>query len=458
MIKLVVFDFDGVFTNGKCNFGTDDVCSKYYNIKDGMGISILREQNILVGLISSFKCDKQVHWNDTKVMNAISSHLMFNFSHVGSGNKIEILNKWLVENDLTYEEVAYIGDDINDIDIMKSVKISACPSDAAVECKQCVNYICKAKGGEGCVREFVTFITRNIKPTLQQEIKQEINHQIDNFDFQSVERVAEIIHNARGIVYFLGVGKSGNIAKHCCDLLKSISVKAFYLDPINILHGDIGTICENDIIIMFSKSGSTAELMHTIHYIRERKVILIGVCCNVKSQFHEICDVIVQTPFRREISGDIDVIPTNSFMSHLLFSNILTALLKKYLDKNDYRSNHPAGFIGRDLKKVKDVITSDFPKVILQGGVSLHSILLEMTNKRIGCCCFVDTTDKLLGIMTDGDIRRLLLSNGNITTIDISHINTQFVSETDTERYLSSVDVNILPILKDGLLHGVALK
>ena len=132
-----------------------------------------------------------------------------------------------------------------------------------------------------------------------------------------------------GILYFCGVGKSGNIAKHCCDLLKSISIKGIFLETVNALHGDIGMMDSNDTVIMFSKSGNTKELMEIIPYMKMRKSYIIGICCDSESLFKTECDLTIETPFVQEISGEINKIPTNSCMSHLLFINVLVSILKQ---------------------------------------------------------------------------------------------------------------------------------
>jgi arabinose-5-phosphate isomerase len=115
-------------------------------------------------------------------------------------------------------------------------------------------------------------------------------------------------------------------------------------------------------------------------------------------------------PFNKEISGKINKIPTNSCMSQLIFSNILVSLLKRNINLDEYIINHSAGNIGNDLLKIKDVLITKFPKILLEKEVKITKVLIEMTKYKIGCCFFVNKKDKLLGIMTDGDLRRLLIT------------------------------------------------
>lgn len=454
-IKFVVFDFDGVFTNGKCYFDSSNNINKYYNIRDGMALKILRDNNIKYGLLSSYSTTRQVQLNENNINNEIINHLQFDYISIGKDLKIITLNKWLQELNYSYNNVAYIGDDINDIEVLQIVKFSACPNDAVNNCKNVVNYICDKNGGDGCVREFVDVIMNNNK-TIVDEIKSEIHYQLNNVNLNKIHEIKNIITKTNGNIYFTGIGKSGNMAKHCADLLKSLSIKSFYFDITNGLHGDIGTLDDNDIIIMFSKSGNTKEIVEIIPYLKHRNVKTIGVCCDTDSLFKQLCDVIIEMPFQNEIMGTINKIPTNSCMSHLLFSNILISLIKKNITLDMYKNNHPAGAIGNNLKKVKDIMKLDFPKLLLVDNINIYDILLIMTNKKIGCCFFVDEKDKLLGILTDGDIRRLLLNDHNTLLINITNINTDYYYVNNIDEYVCNIRHNIIiPILDNKIIIGV---
>lgn len=433
--KLVVFDFDGVITNGNVVFNENGNILKSYNVKDGLGIKLLKEKGIKTGVISAYK--------DNVSQKSICDHLNIDFISIGFHHKLEVLTNWCKEEHISLHDVAYIGDDINDIPVLTKVGVSGCPNDAHPKCKEVVTFISSKNGGEGCFREFIEFILdlewNKPTPLVIDEIKQEFNYQINNIDIKEIEIISNSINQCKGNIYFCGIGKSGNIANHCSDLLKSISINCFYLNIMNALHGDIGTLNDEDIIIMFSKSGNTKELIDILPYFQKRKSKVIGICCDKNSKFKELCDITIETPFKNEISGEINKIPTNSYMSHLLFCNILVSLLKKNISADIYKENHPAGSIGKNLTKVKDNMIYDYPKIILETSVSLFEILLKMTNKKIGCCFFVDKNDILLGILTDGDIRRLLIKTTNLQTITLEHINTKYVYETDIEKYYCDI-------------------
>ena len=230
-------------------------------------------------------------------------------------------------------------------------------------------------------------------------IKNEVNFQLDNINEKNIIDICKKIEICTGNIYLTGIGKSENMAKHCCSLLKCINIKAFYLDPTNCLHGDIGTINQNDIVLLFSKSGNTSELLLLLKYLKVKKSYNIGICCNEKSNFNTYCDTILVLPLIDEIQGNIHTIPTNSYMSHLLFSNLLVTYLSENITLDKYKDNHPAGNIGNKLKMIKDIIILNFPKMVFDKEyIDLHLILLEMTKYSIGCCFFINENLLILGL------------------------------------------------------------
>lgn len=455
MILFVVFDFDGVFTNGDVIFDNNNNIIKKYNIKDGKGLSLLKKNNIKIGLLSNFNTNKKLIFNNTSYNNFLN-HFDFDKYYIGSGNKKKILDSWLKELNLNYNNVAYIGDDINDIEVLKLVNFSGCPNDAIDIVKNNVKYICNKKGGKGCVREFCERIIDK-KNTILDNIINDTMYILHNYKLDNIILLKQKIEKTKKNIYFIGVGKSGNMAKHICDLLKCLSINAFYLDFNNLLHGDIGNI-SNNIIIMFSNSGNTKELINIIPYFKKRKCYLVGIYNN-NGLLTKYMDFNVILPFKNEIIGNINIIPTNSCLSQLLFGNILVSLLKNNITIDTYANNHPAGNIGKKLLKIKDVIIKNFPKIILNDKIELNKILLEMTKYKIGCCFFVNNMDQLLGIMTDGDIRRLILKNNDIKYITIKDINSNHYYETNLNKYIKKCKkYNYIPILDNNIIIGLIQK
>jgi len=154
MIKLIIFDFDGVFSNSKFYFDNSNNIKKTYNAKDAYSLKILKKYNIKCGIIT----------NDKIISIKNAPHIFDRLDKVSLGSdkpKLEILDTWLDEYGFSYQDVAYIGDDLPDIPVLKKVGFSACPNDAVEEVKKVSQYVCKNKGGDGAVREFVDLIIKN---------------------------------------------------------------------------------------------------------------------------------------------------------------------------------------------------------------------------------------------------------------------------------------------------------
>lgn len=151
LIKLAVFDFDGTLTDGTVYFGSsEDAIMKQYNVKDGMGIHILKNEGVKVGVISGFK--------DNKSTREICKHLKVDYISIGSNNKVDVIQSWINGLGISMDEVAFMGDDINDLELLNCARISGCPSDANEECLKVCRFISKYRGGHGAVREFCNFI------------------------------------------------------------------------------------------------------------------------------------------------------------------------------------------------------------------------------------------------------------------------------------------------------------
>ena len=411
MIKLSVFDFDGVFTDGKITFNDEEII-KSYNIKDGMGIKILKENNIEVIILSGFKTNIS--------QKNISNHLKIE-CYFGCKDKKKKIKEICKEKNINLNEVSYMGDDINDVELLIESKISGCPSDAVDECKYVCDFISSKKGGEGCVREFCNHILsfqENKNNEIIKQIKKDFNYQINHYNFEEIDFLAKKIIeiNKKNKIYFSGVGKSGNNALHLCSLLKSINVSCFYLNCLESIHGDIGTIKKGDLLIFFSRSGITKEIISITDYLMDKECYLYGICCSEKSEFEKKFHKTFVIPHLKEIKvNDIDKVPTNSCMSQLIFSNILVSKMITFgnIDIENYEKNHPGGDIGLSMKKIKDVIVKKYPKIIIETNqeIEIINILLEMNKFNLGCCFFFTSDEKFIGILSDSDIRNLFIKN-----------------------------------------------
>lgn len=146
-IKLLVLDVDGTLTDGGVYIDSNGVQSKKFHIRDGMGITLLHEKGLPVGILS--------HSRSKTILDERARMLGIERVYSGKEPKLEVLSRWLLELNLTYEQVAYIGDDVNDLEVLEKVGFSACPHDAHFSLVKVVDVVLQRNGGQGCVREFI---------------------------------------------------------------------------------------------------------------------------------------------------------------------------------------------------------------------------------------------------------------------------------------------------------------
>ncbi|MBN2479825.1 MAG: KpsF/GutQ family sugar-phosphate isomerase [Parachlamydiales bacterium] len=232
----------------------------------------------------------------------------------------------------------------------------------------------------------------------------------ENVDVNQAQKILDILNNSKKNIIFTGVGKSGFIANKVAMTMLSTGTKAIYLPVTDALHGDIGIVCEGDIFIVFSKSGETDELMNLIPFVKKRKATVISVISNKNSRLEKISDEFIYLPLERELCP-YNLAPTTSTCIQLIFGDILTvALMKKHnFSLNDYAINHPAGAIGKQITlKVEDLMIKDDNIPICRKDDLIKDVLHVLSSKKCGCLLVADENENLLGIFTDGDLRRII--------------------------------------------------
>jgi len=146
-IKLLVLDADGTLTDGGVYIDSNGIQSKKFHIRDGMGITLLHEKGLPVGILS--------HSRSKSILEERARMLGIERVYSGKEPKLEVLSRWMLELNLTFEQVAYIGDDVNDLEVLEKVGFSACPHDAHFSLVKVVDVVLQRNGGQGCVREFI---------------------------------------------------------------------------------------------------------------------------------------------------------------------------------------------------------------------------------------------------------------------------------------------------------------
>lgn len=251
------------------------------------------------------------------------------------------------------------------------------------------------------------------------------DHFFTTLDLQPIENLVQLLLETKGNIFFSGVGKSGLVAKKIVFTMVSTGTRAFYICPTDAVHGDLGMISSEDIFIMLSKSGESDELLNLVPAIRNKGAKLIGVVCNQNSRLAHACHTFVTLPFKRELCP-FDMAPTTSTTTQLLFGDLLTIALMRHKNFNldEYALNHPSGQIGKRMTlKVKDLMLMGNRIPLCRPNDRLEEVLVELSNKRCGCILIIDTESHLLGIFTDGDLRRVLQKyGGDVMKLEMEEI------------------------------------
>lgn len=240
------------------------------------------------------------------------------------------------------------------------------------------------------------------------------NFYFDHLALDQTSKLVDLMLACPGVVFFTGVGKSGLVAKKIAFTMVSTGTRALYLSPTDALHGDLGMVSAKDVFVMLSKSGESDELINLVPAIRNKGAILVGVVCNERSRLAAACHHTVTLPFQSELCP-FDMAPTMSTTFQVLFGDLLTvALMKnKNFTLDQYALNHPSGRIGkRIILKVKDLMLTGSRVPLCYPEDRLGQTLVELSNKRCGCILVINHDRKLLGIFTDGDLRRTLQKYG----------------------------------------------
>lgn len=241
----------------------------------------------------------------------------------------------------------------------------------------------------------------------------DLEHSInDNF-----VKAVETIIDSKGRVVLTGMGKSGLIARKIVATLNSTGTAAIYLHPTDALHGDLGMVRTEDVVILISKSGNTEEIANLLPMLKRLNVKLIAMCGNKDSKLAHDCDIFLNIAVKEE-ACPYDLAPTASTTATLALGDaIAVSLLKKRnFTANDFAFLHPGGSLGKRLSlKITEVMITGERIPIVNQNASIKEVIFEITGKRLGTTCVVDDSGKLSGIITDGDLRRLLEKTLNIS-------------------------------------------
>ncbi len=223
-----------------------------------------------------------------------------------------------------------------------------------------------------------------------------------------VERAVKLLATCRGKVVLAGVGKSGIVARKIAATLMSIGIVAVYLHPGDALHGDLGVVTAADVAVLLSNSGETDELIAMLPCLRQRKVPIIALVGSLRSTLAHSAEVVLSASVDRE-ACPLNLAPTNSTTVTLAIGDALAMTLMqiKGLTAEDFAMNHPAGRLGKRLTlRVADLMHSDLDNPVISPQATWLEIVSAISKGGLGAVNIVNATGQLLGIITDGDVRR----------------------------------------------------
>ncbi|XP_042413074.1 probable arabinose 5-phosphate isomerase isoform X1 [Zingiber officinale] len=253
---------------------------------------------------------------------------------------------------------------------------------------------------------------------LFQAQRRHMEHFFEHLDLSQAAGFAQVLLDAPGAIFFSGVGKSGIVAQKIAHTMASLGFsRTGFLHPVDALHGDLGAVFPGDLLVLFSKSGASEELLSLVPFARAKGARLLSVTSATGGSGNPLatrCDVNVHLPLQRELCP-FGLAPVTSAAIQMVFGDTIVAALMaaRGITREQYGSNHPAGKIGKSLIfTVKDVMKKKEELPLCQDGDMIMDQLAELTSKGCGCLLVVDDRLHLIGTFTDGDLRRTLKAHG----------------------------------------------
>lgn len=263
-------------------------------------------------------------------------------------------------------------------------------------------------------------LTKNIKTSAIKVLQTEADaiQNLINYIDDEFEACVEAILSSNGRVVITGIGKSAIIATKIVATLNSTGTPAIFMHAADAIHGDLGMIQKDDFVICISKSGNTPEIKVLVPLLKRLGSKLIALVSNTNSYLAEHADFVLNATIAEEACPN-NLAPTTSTTAHLALGDALAVCLleAKGFTSEDFAKYHPGGALGKQLYlKVEDVIPKDQVPVVKEDA-SLTEVILEISSKRLGATSVVDNDHKLLGIITDGDLRRMLQKSTDVSAI-----------------------------------------
>jgi len=293
----------------------------------------------------------------------------------------------------------------------------------------------------------------------------QIQRAMERLDEQFNQAVDAIL-NYNGKVVVCGIGKSGAVAEKITATLCSTGTQAVFLHAAEAAHGDLGVYQPGDPVLMISKSGTTAEMLRIIPFFKESKSVVISIVGNLSSAIARDSDHVLDATVEHEADA-LNLAPTASTTVALALGDALAVALMhaRGFTEKDFARFHPGGQLGKNLLlKVEDVMHELHEVALVKENNSFRELIIAMTKLNLGAACVVDDKNNLIGLITDGDVRRSVLKENELTTLhvkDIMTVNPVHISPRATLK--EAVDMmenrhsqlSVLPVVDEGVCVGM---
>ena len=273
-----------------------------------------------------------------------------------------------------------------------------------------------------------------------------------------------LLLKCQGRIVICGIGKSGHIGAKLAATFASTGSPAFFVHAAEASHGDLGMFKADDVVIAISYSGNSAELMTLIPGIKRLGIPLISLCGEAESPLAKASNILLSTHVERE-ACPLGLAPTSSTTATLAMGDALAVALlgARGFTEEDFARSHPGGRLGRRLLlHVKDVMVDEHNCPRCSETATLADALMEISSKGLGMVAVEDDSEQLVGVFTDGDLRRTLSTNADIHTLRIGAIMSKNPSTTEMQELavnavslMQELKITSLPVVEDGKLKGV---
>lgn len=230
-------------------------------------------------------------------------------------------------------------------------------------------------------------------------------------------RAIDMMESCKGRIVLTGMGKSGIICRKIAATLSSTGVPSFFLHPAEAIHGDLGMVVPGDMVIAISNSGETNELLPLLEWLKRLNIPLIALTGNARSTVARYSDVVLDVGVEKE-ACPLNLVPTASTTAAMAMGDALALCLmeKRGFREEDFASLHPGGGLGKRLLRVADLMRTNERIPLVSTNTAMKDVIYEMSRKGVGITAVLDTNEQLAGVISDGDLRRLLEKDDSLMT------------------------------------------